>query len=51
MIEKPVKWYSNRATRFIELLGVHTWNESVRILKAEKDVIFCCLSEVEGKTA
>ncbi len=83
-----IEWFQDAATRFIELLQQHSWNESVRILKAEKasqhhvglerlhnvtigkshnetfekldtvpqlkaekDVKYCSLSEVEGKSA
>lgn len=44
MTEQPVKWFTNSAARFIELLKVNSWNTAVRILKAEKE-------ERERKTA
>lgn len=44
-------YYPDSAARLIELLKVHSWNTAVRILKAEKDVKFCSVSEVGGKSA
>ena len=56
MKEQPV-WYTNRATRFIELLKVNSWNTAVRMLKAEKSIVSITNENIdtndviEGKSA
>ncbi len=35
MKEQPVNWFTNSADMFLSLLRGHTWNEAVRLLRAE----------------
>ncbi len=37
MEDLEIKWFTNAADRFIQLLKVNSWNDSVRQLKREKE--------------
>ena len=44
---EPIKWFPDASARFIELLKVNSWNESVRLLKREIEEVKKMVKEVK----
>ncbi len=37
MEDLKIRWFPDAASRFIELLQQHSWNQAVTLLRAEKE--------------